>query len=229
MGHRRFLFHGPLFPCSLPSPHFHGSGLQHRRSSGSYLWGLLLKRPCARCSTFSGFPPNGRLTPRTAISDIYGNGFCSGFSPNFLIPAPAIFGSFFTGARCHYISLCQLTRTKAYYFLYGLLYISLSKKSSFCRGLFRQAAATNQINGSWLFCSYNYYKKERIERCAAAVSAHFIPHKYNAASSHSLSGNSSNDSSAKAHCNTMLGRGRYRRSDRYSHCIFSASVSSSPI
>ena len=71
MGHRRFLFHGPLFPCSLPSPHFHGSGLQHRRSSGSYLWGLLLKRPCARCSTFSGFPPPMADSRREQQSPIY--------------------------------------------------------------------------------------------------------------------------------------------------------------
>lgn len=56
----------------------------HCRHSGSCIWGKI--------PAFFVLPsrfPNGRFAPRTKNSCTYSNGYCSGLSPDFLIPAPA--------------------------------------------------------------------------------------------------------------------------------------------
>ena len=48
--------------------------------------------------------PNGRFAPRTKNSCAYSNGYCSGLSPDFLIPAPAKTCSHNAGTQCRLLS-----------------------------------------------------------------------------------------------------------------------------
>jgi hypothetical protein len=75
----RFFRNPSIFRCKRTAKTFHAL---------STFWLVHLGQGPAFFVLPSRFP-NGRFAPRTKNSCTYSNGYCSGLSPDFLIPAPA--------------------------------------------------------------------------------------------------------------------------------------------